>query len=85
MIICYIPKIYRNKCYKSYNDIIEYLNLDSGQKIDLNKVPAKRPRKNELIKKIEKQDKEIIFMKTVGYIGVLIIALFLYYLYHKTK
>ena len=85
MIICYIPKIYRNKCYKAYNDTIEYLNLDIGQKIDLNKIPAKRPRKNELIKIIEKQDKEIIFMKTVGYIGVLIIALFLYYLYHKTK
>ena len=103
LIICYIPKIYRNNCYKAYNDTIEYLNLDSHQKIDLNKVPGKRLTKNELIKKIEKmdkeiekkdkeiekKDKEIIFIKTVGYIGVsigvLIIALFLYYLYHKTK
>ena len=96
LIICYIPKIYRNNCYKAYNDTIEYLNLDSHQKIDLNKVPGKKPTKNELIKiienkdkEIEKKDKEIIFIKTVGYIGVsigvLIIALFLYYLYHKTK
>ena len=96
LIICYIPKIYRNKCYIAYNDTIEYLNLDSHQKIDLNKVPGKRLTKNELIKKMEKMDKEmekmdkeIKFIKTVGYIGVsigvLIIALFLYYLYHKTK
>ena len=89
LIICYIPKIYRNKCYIAYNDTIEYLNLDSHQKIDLNKVPGKRLTKNELIKKIEKMDKEIKFIKTVEYIGVsigvLIIALFLYYLYHKTK
>ena len=59
LIICYIPKIYRNKCYIAYNDTIEYLNLDSHQKIDLNKVPGKRLTKNELIKKIEKMDKEI--------------------------
>ena len=96
LIICYIPKIYRNNCYKAYNDTIEYLNLDSHQKIDLNKVPGKRLTKNELIKKMEKMDKEmekmdkeIKFIKTVEYIGVsigvLIIALFLYYLYHKTK
>ena len=89
LIICYIPKIYRNKCYIAYNDTIEYLNLDSHQKIDLNKVPGKRLTKNELIKKIEKMDKEIKFIKTVEYIGVsigvLIIALFLYDLYHKTK
>ena len=96
LIICYIPKIYRNKCYIAYNDTIEYLNLDSHQKIDLNKVPGKRLTKNELIKKMEKMDKEmekmdkeIKFIKTVEYIGVsigvLIIALFLYYLYHKTK
>jgi len=38
---------------------------------------------------ILKKDKEIIFMKKVGYIGVrigvLIIAFILYYLCHKTK
>jgi len=53
LIICYIPKIYKGKCYKAYNDTIDYLKLDNGQKIDLNKVPAKRPSKNELIKEIE--------------------------------
>ena len=89
LIICYIPKIYKENCYKAYNDTIDYLKLDSGQKIDLSKVPAKRLRKNELIKEIEKKDKEIIFMKKVGYIRVsievLIIAFLLYYIYPKTK
>ena len=89
LIICYIPKIYKGKCYKAYNDTIDYLKLNRGQKIDLNKEPAKRLSKNELIKEIEKKDKEIIFMKKVGYIGVsigvLIIAFILYYLCHKTK
>ena len=94
LIICYIPKIYKGKCYKAYNDTIDYLKLNSGQKIDLNKEPAKRPSKNELIKKIVKKDKEIlkkdkeiIFMKKVGFIGVsigmLIIAFILYYICHK--
>ena len=90
LIICYIPKIYEGKCYKAYNDIIDYLNLDSGKKIDLDKIPAKRPRKNELIKEIkkkdkelDKKDKEIKFMKVC--IVVLIIALLLYYICHKTK
>ena len=96
LIICYIPKIYKDKCYKAYNDTIDYVKLYRGQKIDLNKEPAKRPSKNELIKEIEEKDKEIeekdkeiMFMKKVGYIGVsigvLIIAFFLYYLSHKTK
>ena len=111
LIICYIPNIYKNNCYKAYNDTIKYLNLDSGQKIDLNKIPAKRLRKNELIKEIkkkdkeldkkdkeldkkdkeldkkdkelDKKDKEIKFMKVC--IVVLIIALLLYYICHKTK
>ena len=89
LIISYIPKIYKGKCYKAYNDTIDYLKLYSSQKIDLNKEPEKRPSKNQLIKEIEKKDKQIIFMKKVGYIGVsigvLIIAFFLYYLCHKTK
>ena len=96
LIICYIPKIYKDKCYKAYNDTIDYVKLYRGQKIDLNKEPAKRPSKNELIKEIEEKDKEIeekdkeiMLMKKVGYIGVsigvLIIAFFLYYLSHKTK
>jgi len=33
LIIYYISKIYTNKCYKAYNDTIEYLNLDSYQKL----------------------------------------------------
>lgn len=90
LIICYIPKIYKGKCYKAYNDTIDYLNLNSYQKIDINKEPAKRPSKNELIKEIiknskeiEKKDKEIIFMGVS--IGVLFIAFILYYLCQKTK
>ena len=96
LIICYIPKIYKNNCYKAYNDTIKYLNLDSDQ-IDLNKIPAKWPRKNELIKEIkkkdkeldkkdkelDKKDKEIIFMKKC--IGGLIIALLVYYLCYKNN
>ena len=97
LIICYIPKIYKGKCYKAYNDTIDYLKLDSEKKIDLNKESAKKPSKFELIKEIEKKEKEIeknykeiekkdkviIFMGVS--IGVLIIAFILYYLCHKTK
>ncbi len=97
LIICYIPKIYKDKCYKAYNDTIDYVKLYRGQKIDLNKEPAKRPSKNELIKEIEKKDKEIeekdkeieekdkeiMFMKKVGYIGVSIgVLIIAFFLYY---
>ena len=97
LIICYIPKIYKDKCYKAYNDTIDYVKLYRGQKIDLNKEPAKRPSKNELIKEIEKNKeeilkkdeeilkkaKEIIFMKKVGYIGVSIgVLIIAFFLYY---
>ena len=59
LIICYIPKIYKDKCYKAYNDTIDYLKSNSCQKIDLNKEQEKRLTKNELIKEIEKKNEEI--------------------------
>ena len=56
LILCYIPKLYFEDCYKAYNKIIENLNSDE-KKIDMTKKPKKIITKKELKNQLEEMNK----------------------------
>ena len=77
LIICYMPKLYSNDCYNSYNDIIEELKLNV-KKIDIKSTPNKIPTKNELIKELKNElEKRKKPEKCVGGAGLFLLFLFI--------
>lgn len=61
MIICYIPKLFEDDCYKAYNDIIKKYKLDAKE-IDLTKKLNKFTKEN-LIKELNASKEELNAVK----------------------
>ena len=61
LIICYIPKLFEDDCYKAYNDIIKKYKLDAKE-IDLTK-KLNKITKEDLIKELNALKKELNELK----------------------
>ena len=72
----YIPKLYYEDCYKSYNDIIEQLKLPIENKIDLknNVIFRKRESKRELIIKMKSLSEENKYLKRLLFVIIIYIV-----------
>lgn len=75
-ILCYIPKLYKEDCYHSFNITDRILN-SKDRKIDINKQIRKYQEKKELIKELEKCKNKEKFYIIINTILILIILFLL--------
>ena len=75
-ILCYIPKLYKEDCYHSFNITNRILN-SKDKKIDINKQIRKYQEKKELIKELEKCKNKEKFYIIINTILILIILFLL--------
>ena len=78
-VYCYIPKLYQNKCYQAYNNIVDKFQ-QKKKKINLDSDGKYATRKN-LLKtndKLQRRKKCIIYGYFINFIGII-----LYYLLTK--
>ena len=75
-ILCYIPKLYKEDCYHSFN-ITDRIFNSKDKKIDINKQIRKYQEKKELIKELEKCKNKEKFYIIINTILILIILILL--------
>ena len=76
-ILCYIPKLYKEDCYHSFN-ITDRIFNSKDKKIDINKQIRKYQEKKELIKELEKcknKEKFYIIINTILLLIILILLI----------